>query len=33
LLWNQRHFYLRMVFSSQCWTLLLVARPDSSTTS
>jgi hypothetical protein len=33
LLWNRRHFYLRLVFSSRRWTLLLVARLDSSTTS
>jgi hypothetical protein len=33
LLRNQRHFYLRMVFSSQRWTLSLVAWSDSSTTS
>jgi len=33
LLWNRRHFYLHLVFSSRCWTLLLVARFDSSTTS
>jgi len=26
-------FYLRMVFSSQCWSLSLVARSDSSTAS
>jgi hypothetical protein len=33
LLWNQIHFYLHMVFSFRRWTLSLVARPDSSTTS
>jgi len=33
LLWNQRHFYLRLVFSFWHWTLSLVAQPDSSTTS
>ncbi len=33
LLWNRRDFYLCMVFSSRCWTLSLVARPDSLTTS
>jgi hypothetical protein len=33
LLQNRRHFYLRLVFSSQCWTLLLVARSDSLTAS
>jgi hypothetical protein len=32
LLWNRRHFYLRLVFSSRRWTLSLVARFDSSTT-
>jgi hypothetical protein len=31
LLRNQRHFYLRLVFSSWRWTLSLVARSDSST--
>jgi hypothetical protein len=33
LLWNRRHFYLHMVFSSRRWTLSLVTRLDSSTTS
>jgi hypothetical protein len=33
LLWNRRHFYLRLVFSSRRWTLSLVARSDLSTTS
>jgi hypothetical protein len=33
LLWNRRHFYLCLVFSSRCWTLLLVAWSDSSTAS
>jgi hypothetical protein len=33
LLWNRRHFYLRLVLSSQRWTLSLVARFDSSTAS
>jgi hypothetical protein len=33
LLWNRRHFYLHMVFSSRRWTLSLVVRPDSLTTS
>jgi hypothetical protein len=33
LLWNRRHFYLRLVFSSRRWTLSLVARFDSSITS
>ncbi len=30
LLRNRRYFYLRMVFSSRRWSLLLVARPDPS---
>jgi hypothetical protein len=33
LLWNRKHFYFRMVFSSRRWTLSLVARSESSTTS
>jgi len=33
LLWNRRHFYLRLVFSSRRWTLSLVTRSDLSTTS
>ncbi len=33
LLWNQRHFYLHLVFSSRRWTLSLVAWSDSLTTS
>jgi hypothetical protein len=33
LIWNRRYFYLYMVFSSWRWTLSLVARSDSSTTS
>jgi hypothetical protein len=33
LLWNRRHFYLRMVFNSRRWTLSLVAQFDSLTTS
>jgi hypothetical protein len=33
LLRNWRYFYLRMVFSSRCWSLSLVARPNSSTDS
>jgi hypothetical protein len=33
LLWNRKHFYLRMVFNSRRWTLSLVVRPDSSITS
>jgi hypothetical protein len=32
LLQNWWHFYLRMVFSSRCWTLSLVAWSNSSTT-
>jgi hypothetical protein len=33
LLRNWRYFYLHMVLSSQSWSLSLVARSDSSTTS
>jgi len=33
LLRNWTYFYLHMVFSSRRWSLLLVARPDPSTTS
>jgi hypothetical protein len=33
LLWNRIYFYFRLVFSSRRWTLSLVARSDSSTTS
>jgi len=32
LLWNRRHFYLWLVFSSQRWTLSLVVQSDSLTT-
>jgi hypothetical protein len=33
LLRNWRYFYLHLVFSSQRWSLSLVARTDSSTAS
>jgi hypothetical protein len=33
LLWNWRYFYLRMIFSSWCWSLSLVMRSDLLTTS